>query len=766
MFIGDSPINDLKEDLLDRENFSKHLGKAICNWKEKESLVIALNGPWGIGKSSIINMAISNIKNDIEDEKPTIISFNPWIYSNLSNLTANFFDELSKELEIQNQTDKDKQIAAKLKLYSNLLNVLPEKTILKVGYDKLLMALGFTGMSLSPNLDWLGLTSSTWKTVLFFGGFGLVLAQFVQGALGKLASIFEARAKTNEKTAIDIKDEITNVLLERNKKLVIIIDDIDRLTQGEIKEIFRLIKINANFPNTIYLLSFDRKIVEENLDVALGLSSATYMEKIIQVSFDVPEAQENLIYKYFFEQLDRIISLLPKAAENYFNEDSTYWGNIFHSGIKCFLRNLRNVKRFISSLEFTIVQMQKEDVLEVNPIDFIAIEAIRVFVPDFHNFIKHNKELFTSTRNSGMAQNDDKKQKILKEGIANLTGKHQEHIEKIIKYLFPQVENLLDRGSSSYGSEWITTWSNNLRACSPTHFDSYFVYLPKGSSDKISEYELETTLKTINDKDKFEMRLNDYVQKGKIRNLLELFQYNTKDNVKFPVMYFQNIIIALLNLIDSLSSEREGLTDVGADIEVIRIIYQILKREDDQDNNYILLRQATLHSKSLYGIVRLISLQTPRENNNNEMDLLKEEHLFALQKLCVERITETANNNTLLDNEKFTYILYRWKEWGLSSSNDLFAFIEKVSTNNKLLLRFLEGFKMVDTTYYLSNYVPSKKIAFRFKELNDFVDDTEKIKSKLVHIKENDHLLYKEHQEIIDLFLADYGKNNDFDPFK
>lgn len=764
MFLGDSPIKDGKDDLLDRENFSKHLGKAICNWREKESLVIALNGAWGIGKSSIINMAISYIKNNVGEEKPTIISFNPWIYSDLSNLTANFFDELSKELEIQNQTDKDKQIAEKLKLYSNLLNVLPDKKILKASYDKLVIALGLTGMSLNPISEWLGLTSNTLKTLLFIGGFGLVLTQLAQGALGNLSRVFEARSKTNEKTAIDIKGEITTALLERNKKLVIIIDDIDRLTQGEIKEIFRLIKINADFPNTIYLLSFDKNIVEKNLDVALGLSSATYMEKIIQVSFDVPEAQANLVYKYFFEQLDRIISLLPKSAEDYFSAESTHWGNVFHSGIKYFLGNLRNVKRFLSSLEFTILQMRKEDVLEVNPIDFIAIEAIRVFVPDFHNFMKQNKELFTSTRNISISQNDSERQKILKEAIANFTSKHQEHTERIIKCLFPQLENVIDRGVSSYGTNSITPWTSELRVCSPTHFDSYFVYLPKGSNDKISEYELETTLKTVNDKEKFELLLSDYVQKGKIRNLLELFQDHTKDNIKFPTSCFQNVIIALLNLTDSLSSEKEGIADFGADMEVMRIIYQLLVREDDQYNNFLLLREAALHSKSLYGIVRLISLQTPRENSNNETNLLKEEHLLGLQQLCVEKMTESADNNTLLDNEKLAYLLYRWKEWG--NLDDLYTFIEKVTTNNKLLVRFLEGFRMVDTTHYISNYVSTKRIAFRFKELKDFVHNTLEVKNTLVQIKENNHLLYKEHQEIIDLFLADYGKNNDFDPFK
>ena len=129
MFIYEKPIETEKDDFLGRKRFSQHLGKALLDWKEKESLVIAIYGEWGSGKSSVINLASENIEKSDYKNKPTIIEFNPWIFSEENSLGEHFFNEIAKELEIKNDTDKDKNIAKKLKFYANLLSLSPEKKI-------------------------------------------------------------------------------------------------------------------------------------------------------------------------------------------------------------------------------------------------------------------------------------------------------------------------------------------------------------------------------------------------------------------------------------------------------------------------------------------------------------------------------------------------------------------------------------------------------------------------------------------------------------
>ena len=131
MFIPDKPIETEKDDFLGRVNFSKHLGKALLQWKEQESLVIAIYGEWGSGKSSVINLASEFITNSSEQNKPTIIEFNPWLFSEQEKLTEHFFNEIAQELEIKRDSNKDEVIAKKLRFYAALLSLAPDKKLLQ-----------------------------------------------------------------------------------------------------------------------------------------------------------------------------------------------------------------------------------------------------------------------------------------------------------------------------------------------------------------------------------------------------------------------------------------------------------------------------------------------------------------------------------------------------------------------------------------------------------------------------------------------------------
>ena len=157
MFIYDKPIETEKDDFLGRKNFFRYLGKALLDWKEKESLVIAIYGEWGSGKSSVINLASENIEKSGHKNKPTIIEFNPWIFSEEDSLGEHFFNEIAKELEIRNDTEKDKKIAKKLKFYASLLSLTPEENLLAGLSSKALLVLGLIGIYSSQIIIWLNI---------------------------------------------------------------------------------------------------------------------------------------------------------------------------------------------------------------------------------------------------------------------------------------------------------------------------------------------------------------------------------------------------------------------------------------------------------------------------------------------------------------------------------------------------------------------------------------------------------------------------------
>ena len=116
--------------------------------------------------------------------------------------------------------------------------------------------------------------------------------------------------KKNNLSIEAIKSEIITILKKRNKKILIIIDDIDRLNKREIRKIMRLIKVNADFPNTIYLLAFDNQVVEQCLNIDNSISGKDYLSKIVNVNFDVPMDE-----KFNITDDTRIVTALPTIRQ-------------------------------------------------------------------------------------------------------------------------------------------------------------------------------------------------------------------------------------------------------------------------------------------------------------------------------------------------------------------------------------------------------------------------------------------------------------------
>ena len=274
MFHSDKPIDKKEYDCLNRTEFSKQLAKAILEYTRTDNFTISLCGKWGFGKTSILNMVIEEIaaisKNNMEDEKPIIIRFDPWNYSD----------------------------------YSKLLD--------------------YVAQFLSEIEPYLGL--------------GKILAKL----FGKH---MEERAKRNRDIQA-IKQKIISKLKKQKQKIIVVIDDIDRLNNSQIRAIFQLVNSLAGFPNMIYLLAFDREIVVRALQEEQKCDGEEYLEKIIQVPFDIPEADKTLVNAVFFERLTNII-----FAEQY-NLDHEYWGMVFQTCISPYIVNIRDVNRVLNAFEF------------------------------------------------------------------------------------------------------------------------------------------------------------------------------------------------------------------------------------------------------------------------------------------------------------------------------------------------------------------------------------------------------------------------------
>ena len=223
-----------------------------------------------------------------------------------------------------------------------------------------------------------------------------------------VAKILQVGVEVGKKTLDEVKRELAEEVRGLKTPLLIIMGDLDRLTPKEVQEMFQLVKANADFPNLVYLVLFERGAVEKNIEKVLQLNGRDYLEKIVQVGFDVPAIERPRLHKILLEGLERMLA--DGATSKRFDEQR--WGNLFFGGLQGYFKTLRDVNRFLSTLSFHISLFRGEGAFEVNPVDPIGIEVLRVFEPESYRALPANKEVLTRGRDWWRSREDEKRRMI------------------------------------------------------------------------------------------------------------------------------------------------------------------------------------------------------------------------------------------------------------------------------------------------------------------------------------------------------------------
>jgi len=320
LLLPDEPITSLDQDWLERKYFAKHLAQVLLSYDSLSSLVIALYGPWGVGKSSLLNLIDEYLKTiSEEDQVPVIVHFNPWNFSSIDQLITMFFRELRRTLG-----QKDKGAIA----------------------GKIGVALETLGHILSPG------SLSPVGGQYFGKGSG-----FLRG-LGRWVKI-----RSSEQKPLDaVKKDLNQFMDEYGRRVIVFIDDIDRLESENMRLLFRLIRLNGDFNNTTYVLALDRGNTERTLSDIQGDSGRKYLEKIVQVGFDIPPADPVVLGEMFFQQLDKVISPIPQDEW-----DQERWQELYLDALRHFIRTPRDIVRYVNGLYIAMPPL----IGEVNPVDFI-----------------------------------------------------------------------------------------------------------------------------------------------------------------------------------------------------------------------------------------------------------------------------------------------------------------------------------------------------------------------------------------------------------
>ncbi|REA58185.1 hypothetical protein DSL64_21495 [Dyadobacter luteus] len=274
------------EDELDRKEQAKSLVRAITNTKPERAINISVISNWGNGKTVFMDFIKRELNSTLNSsENVIIIDFNPWVASQDNNIIMNLFDILQKNLKRYHS-----DIASDLHKYSyEVINSNPSDNLV----DRMITS--FAG------------------SLLNFNG-----------------STVEYR-----------KEIINNTISKIEKRIVVFIDDLDRLSSEEILLVFRLIRNTADFKNTFFIVAFDIDYIKSSLkgDNKLG-NIEEYLKKIFQLQIVLSPVRMESISEILIDKVSEYTNNDPSIviSNPHFTEE--FNNAIFSLGVSPEIANL------------------------------------------------------------------------------------------------------------------------------------------------------------------------------------------------------------------------------------------------------------------------------------------------------------------------------------------------------------------------------------------------------------------------------------------
>jgi GTPase SAR1 family protein len=267
----------------------------------------------------------------LDKQTTAVLYFNPWSSEQVNHIQQDFFDLLVAKL-----ADIDPDISSLIHKYSRRLSRVDERT-------------------------------RSWVSRFVF------------------LNSFHAGTKAVHKR---IDDKLQAI----DKKIIISIDDIDRLYKEEVIEVLRLIRNTANFSNICYLVTYDKSYVQDAIKELSEKGNHNYLDKIFQIEIPLPKTEQGDLVILLKEKLIGVISeshlaLFEAKIERpglHRDYDKTYV-NIF--------RNSRDVVRFINGFKLIYNLIGKE----VYFVDLFVLELIKFRFPVVYNAIYEKRDQFLNT---------------------------------------------------------------------------------------------------------------------------------------------------------------------------------------------------------------------------------------------------------------------------------------------------------------------------------------------------------------------------------
>ncbi len=652
--LSDRALQSGETDLLGRGGFVRNLATILSNAPKGDSVVFALYGKWGEGKTSTLALLEAEFaaRKANGEASPVLIRFNPWVFSGREHLFNAFFEDIGNAIGTSDVPDPEDTAKKwkRLGAYSQLAGT----------------ALGGINAALS------------------IGGIAIPLAGLIGGGLKKIGEITgtatDAVGNAHVKSLTELRGEMEETLKRLENPLLVVLDDLDRLPPGELVEIFQLLKSTVDLPNTHYLLLCDRGNVERNLEKQ-GLSP-DYLEKIVQFSAPLPAIPDSLLHELLITQLHSIFEQLA-GNDSRINDD--LWTRVESGALPEMFATLRDVKRFVGEFRMTLPIFCNGGYFELNPEHFLKLQALRLFCPSVVDLIRSRRKLFMKV-GRGFLFREDNDGQIANEKTAFIEEEIPKFLEKQKSSRFlPLIRELLLTHGVDISSKELAAEQRFLT--SRLWFDVYFT--------------LEMPQKYVSVADVSVLRqklagpqpdLTQFVDKviqtcgevAFVRCLENQFREEILD-------HGQALICAILSATPS-----DDTTNIGSDgpwFPFHEYFARWLRLTPERDRRAKLL--ALLNTSRNHNYFAAL-LYDAKQANGQCSELLRDIMPFAddLGKATARIIQEKATQGTTLLQDGYWYAQDAWENWG--NKNGLRSWIKDIIQTDEgfsSYIRALGGFK-------------------------------------------------------------------------
>jgi hypothetical protein len=484
---------------------------------------------------------------------------------------------------------------------------------------------------------------------------------------------------------LDMKMRVSELLVSTRKRFVVFVDDIDRMSAKEILSVLKLVKLQADFKNLIFVIALDPNIVNSILSGEQGFDS-TYLSKVIQEPVQLPAIDQEQLDGFLYSELSLLLMNMgasTKRVKAFLDEFKI----TYEKCARPLFATFREVKRFLNGLYTSLPSV----ISEVNYNDFLVLEMIRVFYQEVYRDIAQNPWFYmppwsyfqTTLSPFNIGTPVKSRQMRIKDNVESLKKRHEHKdvLERLLRNIFPEVDNAYLEKEESLDSRELR---RRQKITHPDSFQKYFLMqvpaydIPDEKiQDLISTWNSDSnkTVKNIIKED-----ILKFTKEHKLTILLDKLRvFDTILNVKIVELLIS--VLGENSAAYSMDSWRKGHSDFS---EVRSTIVRLISERIDPSKqeweliNLIRKTDPIMASEIYVEITKTQAMKNLKDqiNINNLTSKLSDK----LTKHCQKRDVYKINRETA------SFLI---RTWGSLSENDKDAaskyFFKLVDKNQRYL---------------------------------------------------------------------------------